>query len=141
MTLSADFLDVFAVPGEHSIVDAVNPETGRSVINDETLEQIRLRYPAAVVMAWEDWRSARAAEQDTPITWQPITAEQYQDWLEVLPPLCWRDGGFLVSEPHDHSMSTGKPRYQGCRIIAGQHVASSRPVTVAEFQSAMKGGE
>ena len=138
--LVTNFSHVFAEPGEDTIIDAVHPETGRSCIRDETLEQIRLHYPTAELVEWEHWRQARAAEQDTPITWLPDSQEHYEEMLCVLPPAAWRKGllggaMFLVGEPADHSLATGKPRYDAYfEDASGDYSRSSRPITLAEFR-------
>ena len=48
-----NYTHAFAVPGEDSIIDCINPNTGNSCINGETLEQIRLRYPKAEIVSME----------------------------------------------------------------------------------------
>jgi hypothetical protein len=126
---------VFAVPGEYlSIIDVVNPETGRSRINGHTLEEIRQRYPTAVQMPWEEWRQGMIARQQTPITWKPIDAHRYNDMLGVLPPIDWTSAGFLVGEPYDHSMATGQPRYTAFIDRYGWYYESSRPITRREWR-------
>ena len=136
--MNSQFTEVFAEPDNlTSIIDTVNPATGRSAVNDDTLEQIRRRYPTAERIPWEDWRARKIAEQDTPIRWDPSTAEQYADMLNILPPRAWTGGGFLVGEPTDHSAATGAPRYQAYRYAGHRYAASSRPVTVAEFRVAL----
>ena len=126
---------VFAVPGEYlSIIDIVNPETGRSRINGNTLEEIRQRYPTAVQMPWEEWRAGKIARQQTPITWTRVDDHRYRQMLEVLPPIDWTNGGFLVGEPADHCVSTGQPRYTAYRHNTGQAYESSRPITRREWR-------
>jgi hypothetical protein len=135
------FTEVFAVPGEGSIIDGIHPETGRSCINGETLEQVQARYPLAVRMPWEDWRQAQIAKQDTPITFTRTTERKYREMLEILPPAAWEGGAFLVGEPYDHSFATGRPRFQ-MYWQRGEYayIASSRPVTYAEFKALIQGG-
>ena len=136
-----DFTDCFAVPGEDSIIDGVNPDTGRSLILGQTLEQVQSRYPAAVIVSWEAWRAEQAAKQDTPISWCPSTEKQYHEMLNVLPPAAWVGGLFLVGEPTDHSFSTGQPRYEAYwQRGSSEYFVSSRPITVAEFRTALRGG-
>lgn len=124
----------FAVPGEDSLIDVIRPETGRSWIQDQTLEQIRERYPGAEVVNIEAFCAAKAARQDTPIQWDETTAEHYWEMLEVLPPACMLAGGFLVGEPCDHHAGNGQPRFQAFRKIGEKHFAASRPMTVREFK-------
>ena len=130
-----NFTECFAVPGEGSIIDGINPETGRSIINDQTFEQIQARYPNAVVMAWEDWRAAQIAKQQTPVRWSRVTERQYQEMLEVLPPAAWMGGYFLVGEPDDHCMATGRPRFRAYGKRGHVYTVSSRPMTVAELKT------
>ena len=137
MTTNFDY--VFAVPGENSIIDAVHPETGRTQINDHTLEQVRERHPNAVQMTWEEWRAEQAAKQQTPLHFTPTTERKYHEMLEVLPPAAWESGAFLVGEPTDHCFETGRPRFQMYRTRGTEHYrryeASSRPVTIVEFRA------
>jgi hypothetical protein len=138
MPLTTDFVDCFAVPGESSIIDGIDPTTGRSFINGENLEQIRERYPLAVVMPFDDYMAAKAERQNTPIHWVTTTNEQYDDMLGVLPPIAWSHDGFLVGEPDDHSVTTGRPRYRAYRNQNGAFFVSTRPLTVAEFKEALR---
>ena len=125
---------VFAVPGELSCIDFAHPDTGLSLINGETLAQVQDRYPAAELMPYEQWQAAKAATQNTPLTWVPVTEEQYMDMLNVLPPLDWDGGSFLVGEASDHCVVTGRARYAAYRRSNGAFFASSRPMTRTELR-------
>lgn len=133
-----DFTHCFAVPGENHIVDVVHPATGRSLHFDRTLEEVQAHYPGAVLMPWEDWRQEQIKRQQTPITWGATTEHQYRYALEVLPPVEWRGGGFLLGEPYDHDYATGAPRFHGYRQQGYRHFVSSRPLTVAEFREELR---
>jgi hypothetical protein len=135
----ADLTHLFAIPDARSAIDFVHPDTGRSLINGETLEQIRQRYPAAQLYTWDAWHAQQTARQAAvPLTWSPTTAEQYHEMLEVLPPAAWIDGGFLVGEPDDHDLATGRPRFQAYRQQGETYSVASRPMTIAEFRALMK---
>ncbi len=110
-------------------------DSGLSYINGENLEQIRQRYPLAEIVLYDDWASAKHARQNTPIVWDEITAERFDYWLGVLPPIEWRNGSFLVSEAADHCVKTGRPRYQACQQIGDRYFASSRPMTRVELRA------
>jgi hypothetical protein len=129
---------VYAVPGRHSIIDAIDPSTGLTWINGHTLEEIRTREPLAVRMPFDVFLREKAARQQTPIVWIATTAEQYDDMLGVLPPIEFRADGFMVSEPCDHCAATGRPRYQGYRQRAGRYEAASRPMTRSEFRAELR---
>ena len=132
-----------AVRGASSMIDVINPETGRTWYANQTLDEIRARaangyatekdYDKAEVMTIEEFCNDKASRQDTPIEWHEITEEQYHDWLEVLPPIDWKGGKFLVGEASDHHALTGAPRYQACMKKDGKHYASNRPLTRAEL--------
>lgn len=135
MSLPSNFTDVFFDPSKpDSIIDVVNPATGKSAVYGETLDEVRKRYPAAEQTTWQEWSAAKAARQDAAVTWRRVSQRQYQEMLEVLPPACWTGRGFLVGEPWDHHARTGAPRFQAFIERNGQHYASSRPLTVAEFR-------
>ena len=123
----------YAVPGENSIIDAVNPTTGLSWYNGETLEQVRLRYPLAELMLLDDYCTAKYERQNSAIVWNEISQEQYDEWFECLPPAAWGHRAFLVGEPSDHCAKTGRPRYHACRMVGDIAQAASRPMTRAEF--------
>ena len=125
--------DCFAVPGSSSTIDIINPATGRGTFSNETLEQVRIRYPGAERMSYKAWSEAKAARQDVPIRWNQCTQEHYNDMLNCLPPERMARGAFLVGEPADHHAVSGAPRYAMLRKAAYGWQESSRPVTVAEF--------
>lgn len=139
----AEVTHAFVKPGDYgSIIDGVHPVTGRSCCFDQTLEQVRERYPEAIVMLLDDWRAEKIKLQETPIQWIPCSERRYREMLEVLPPIGWDWLGFLVGEPSDHSARTGKPRYQAFVVRGSEsykhYYASSRPLTVAEWRDVHK---
>lgn len=134
-----DFTELYAVPGENSIIDGINPDTGLTLVFAHTEAQVLEREPKAVRMTWAAW-SAGAIErqQATAIAWEPSTAEQYDEMLNVLPPAAYAGGGFLVGEPYDHCFKTGAPRFQGYRQRGDVFEVASRPMTIAEFRAAVR---
>lgn len=132
-----DCENCFAVPGSNSIIDAVNPVTGLSWYYGKTLEEVRREKGCekAELVSIEEFCEAKAERQDSPITWDEITEEQYSYWLECLPPIAWKGGAFLVGEPSDHHAGTGQPRYQACKMQGEKFYASNRPLTRAELKA------
>jgi hypothetical protein len=126
--------ECFAVRGM-TIIDLIHPVTGRSAVYGKTLEDCQREYPGAERMTIEEFCRDKAARQDTPVEWEPITEERYNYYHECLPPAAGGYSRFLVGEPIDHHAETGKPRYQACRVRDGQYEASNRPLTIAEFKS------
>lgn len=133
---ASDCKEAFAEPGKNNMIDLINPVTGKSAIYGETLKQIRERYPTAEIVSVEEWMKAKAARQDTPVTWTEITEEEYFEMLEVLPPACMLGSYFLVGEPMDHHALTGRPRYEAFGQVGenGRYVKASRPMTVRELK-------
>jgi hypothetical protein len=138
--MRTDFVEVYAIPGHHNIIDGINPDTGLTCVNGDTAEQVAAREPLAVRMTWEAWRAEQIARQQTPIAWQPSTRAQYHEMLNVLPPALWIGGAFLVGEPMDHSHATGAPRFTAYKQTGSsedfaRYWVASRPLTVAEFRA------
>jgi hypothetical protein len=134
-----DDAEVYAVPGAHSIIDTINPDTGRTRYCGHTEADVLAREPGAVRMTWQAWKDAMIARQRTPITWALTTRETYEYMLNVLPPIDWWGGAFLVGEPMDHDVLTGQPRYEAFaeRGLSDprSYYASSRPLTRAELRA------
>lgn len=129
-----DPTECFAVPESDSIIDCVHPVTGKTCIYGKTLEDVQQEEPGAIRMTIDEFCERKALRQDVPVQWEDITEDRYYELMECLPPAAYADNGFLVGEPWDHHAGTGKPRYQACRIVNGQHQASHRPMTKAEFK-------
>lgn len=128
-----DCKEAFAVPGAYSIIDLAHPVTGKGVYSGETLDEIKKRYPEAMLVNFDKWIEEKGAAQNTPITWQKINQEAYDAALGCLPPEMLQDYGFLIGEPTDHHAS-GAPRFCAYVHKNGSYFASSRPVTKAEFK-------
>lgn len=121
-------------PGDRrAIIDVMDPATGLTMVNKQTLDEVRKRYPDAQVCPGAEWAAQRAAEQDTPVTWAEVSEERYQEMMEVLPPLNFSSGGFQVSEPVDHHFVTGAARYGAFVARGRKFYAASRPMTAKEF--------
>jgi len=118
------------------MIDLVHPLTGKTAIYGKTLEDCQADpdYAGAERMTIEEFCQSKAATQDTPISWEPVTEERYWDMLEVLPPAAMGHGGFLVGEPWDHHALTGRPRYAAYRCRGDVYETASRPMTIKEFR-------
>ncbi len=135
----SEYTHAYARPGEDSIVDLIDPETGLTSVYGQTFEQVLERYPNVVRVNLDDWTTARGQEQDTPIVWTVTTKEKYWEMLEVLPPALWIGGAFLVGEPTDHSYTTGRPRFaaywqRGSSDDFAVYLVASRPLTTQELR-------
>lgn len=134
MTLTTDFTEVWAVPGEDHIIDTINPATGLTSVFGKAAEAVLADEPKAVRLTWEAWRAEASARQQTPIRWKMTTQAKYTEMLEVLPPALWIGGAFLVGEPWDHDFATGAPRFAAYLERYGQYYEASRPLTAAELR-------
>ena len=76
MDLLGDLTEAYAVPGAGTIIDVIIPDTGLTWINKSTEEQIKAEYPGAVRVNFAAWCAEKAARQDSPVRWDPITEEQ-----------------------------------------------------------------
>jgi len=56
----SDCKQAFAEPGKSNLIDLINPLTGRSCIENETLEQIQVRYPGAEIVDVDQWLKDKA---------------------------------------------------------------------------------
>jgi len=128
-------MKAYVRPNAHHLIDTIEDATGLTTICNETLEQVRQRYPDAIVVDVDEWCAEKQRQQLAPIEWQETDEETYMEMLEVLPPERWEGGAFLVGEAMDHLASTGEVRYEMHRRTGGKYLVSSRPVTVAEFES------
>jgi hypothetical protein len=97
-------MNCYYTPGSTSIIDTINDATGLTTIYGETLEQIRLEYPAAEV-----WDFDAAVEQIMKLKREKyvtkpklIDSDRWGEMLEVLPPMLWRSGSgsesFMICE-------------------------------------------
>lgn len=126
-------MKAYAQPNAKHLIDTIDEATGMTTICKETLEQVRERYPDAVIVDVNQWCEEKQRAQLTPITWQKTSKKTYWEMLEVLPPERMAGGAFLVGEPMDHLASTGESTFEMFRKQGSQHYVASRPVTIAEF--------
>ena len=128
-------MKAYVRPNAHNLIDTINDATGLTLISQETFEEVRERYPDAVLVDVDEWQAEKQRQQLAPIEWQDTDKETYWEMLECLPPARMSRGAFLVGEPIDHLASTGEERYEMYRKIGDKYIVSSRPVTIAEFKS------
>ncbi len=144
MRPSREYIDAYAIPGEHSIIDVIDPETGLTAVLGQTYLEVQTRYPNAERISLDDWTAQRAAQQDTAIVWTRTTRRKYWEMLEVLPPAYWKGGAFLVGEPTDHHARTGQPRFaaywqRGSSEDFAIYLVASRPLTARELKTEVEG--
>ena len=130
----------FAGPDSDTIIDLCHPVTGRSQIYNQTLDEIRMRYPGAEVVDFEEHCKAKGSKQDAePIIWDEITEERYDEMLTVLPPEAWQRGAFLVGEPTDHHADNGQARFAAFKAEYGKYFSLLHPITRKQFLAMFSG--
>lgn len=120
-----------------TVIDVINPLTGRTWIYGHTLEEVRAEHPDAEEMSLDEFGNWKASQQNTAIQWEPTTEDKFNEMLDVLPPAYYSGRGFLVGEPYDHHATTGRPRYQAYKFDGESYWASNRPLTILEFKTEM----
>lgn len=105
---------VFYEAGSISIVDTLNGDTGKSTCMNETLEQVRLRYPNARIVSFDTaLEQIREKEKEVYPMLQPIeiTEEQYYEMFECLPPMQYKStqagSSFKMSEMTRGDITSG----------------------------------
>ena len=79
----------FWQPGQPNAIDAINPDTGRGLYSGEGLEDIRKRYPGAIITTLDAILDAeRTAFVSEPVR---IDRERWNEMLNVLPPIQWKN--------------------------------------------------
>ena len=133
----------YAVPGDKHIIDAIDPRSGLTIHFQQSHATILAEYPTAEKINLEEWQTAIATEQRTPIEWIATTKEWYLNMLGALPPIDFNGHDFLVGEPSDHDFGNGRPRYSGYRLACDKdlyqlYFVSSRPITRPEFHKELE---
>lgn len=94
-------------PSALTVIDVLR-DNGRTLINNETLDEVRLRYPDAQEMGLED--ASRFLDDMAVSEPMEITREAYIEALEVLPPEDWERGqaseSFLMCEYYRGCVTT-----------------------------------
>lgn len=69
----------------------------------------------------EDWENKNLIGK-----WKEITEEEYNDALNVLPPVAWYDGGFFISERYTSNISDFYQKYNGKYYTSLQRWSTKR---------------
>lgn len=71
-------------------------------------------------------------------TWKRVSAERYEDLLNILPPIDFDGNSFLVGEAADHRVCTRSGKlnasYTGLVCIGTDYYESLDPLTRREFR-------
>lgn len=91
------------------------------------------------ILTWEDFYKVEDQYLDSICgDWKEITAEQFEDALNVLPPLRWENGGFFMSERYTADV-TGFYQQIGDRYFTSyQRLSYNRKDIIADLHSFMQ---
>lgn len=67
--------------------------------------------------------------------WTEITEEQYEEMLNVLPPLYWYSGGFFISEAYYGTLHTFCQKYEGKYYESLQSIFTSREKIIESLKA------
>lgn len=70
--------------------------------------------------------------------WKEITAEQYEDALNILPPVAWRDGGFFMSERYTGNISSFYQQINGKYFSSLQRMSTPRAEIIKTLRDYIK---
>ena len=70
--------------------------------------------------------------------WREISRDDYDDALNVLPPLKWYNGGFFMSEAYSGLLHGFYQEYQGRYYASLQSIAVSRESILESLQDYIK---
>jgi hypothetical protein len=72
-------------------------------------------------------------------TFKAVSAERYMEMEEIVPPIAWTFGGFLIGEPASHRICrvTGqhRPTYTAMVERGSEHFESMTSLTVREWRA------
>jgi hypothetical protein len=135
MNLS-DCTHVFYVPGSTSIIDCAwqpeGQEEFQTAIFATPFSEVQRKHPEVKILTWEEvepmiMEAAIALYVSPP---KVITEERFNDMLEILPPMRWkqRSGAesFMISEALTHNIRSifcriGDTHYEMCDVDSLSH--------------------
>lgn len=71
--------------------------------------------------------------------WKEVSEEEYNDQLNILPPLDWRNGGFFMSEIYIGDVSSFYQRWNDKYYTSFQRVDTPREKIIESLQTFIKG--
>ena len=103
----------------HILKDGRNPYTGET--------EADYRAAGLVILSCEEFNTLWKKKEDA-LTgdWKEETEEDYENSLDVLPPLRWTNGGFFVSEAFTGNIYSFHQRYNGKYYTSLQRISTPR---------------
>lgn len=108
------FAKTFLIDGKCPYTGKTDKEyaaEGYSILNDDEYSSMVTEYGDALCGRWAE-----------------VSEEQYNNMLDILPPVGWYDGGFFVSEPYTNNIHDYYQKYHGRYYCSMQRVSTPRMV-------------
>ena len=116
---------------------------GRSVYSNETADDLTaegytILDSASFNKLWkEQWA---IYEKEICGKWIEVSEQTYNDALNVLPPLDWRNGGFFISELYTGNISNFYQKHFGKFYTSLQNINRNRNEIIDELNACIKSG-
>jgi hypothetical protein len=72
--------------------------------------------------------------------WKEISEERYDNMLNCLPPLHWKNGGFFISELYIGDISSFFQEWRGKYYESMQNIKNKRDIILKELHDCIKNG-
>lgn len=114
---------------------AANMPLTRQLTYTQALAVVREQMPdeSHTIISNVAWSLAQRSLAIAP-TWKEVSAERYDEMLNILPPLAWSEKGFLVSEPFSQTVD-GQTTYAAFVHHAGRYYEAEGSITLAAWRA------
>ena len=112
----------------HILKDGRNPYTGET--------EADYRAAGLTILSCEEFDALWKKKEDA-LTgdWKEETEDDYEYSLNVLPPLCWTNGGFFVPEAFTGNIYSFHQRYNGKYYTSLQRISTPRSEIMENLKS------
>ena len=113
---------------------------GKSCYSEKTKEDY-LKEGLAVVDEDEMFKIREAWENGLIGHWKEISEKEYDDQLNILPPLQWYNGGFFMSEYYTGTVTAFYQKWRGKYYTSLQRIDTDRAEILNSLQDFIKQGK
>lgn len=110
---------------------------GKSCYSEKTKEDY-LKEGLSVVDEDEMFKIREAWENGLIGHWIEVTEREYDNQLNVLPPLKWHDGGFFMSEFYTGTLTSFYQKWKGKFYTSLQRIGTNRAEIINSLQAFIK---
>lgn len=113
---------------------------GKSCYSEKTKEDY-LKEGLSVVDEDEMFKIREAWENGLIGHWIEVTGQEYDNQLNVLPPLKWYNGGFFMSEFYTGTLTSFYQEWRGKFYTSLQRIGTNRAEIISSLQDFIKKGK